>query len=109
MNDQRQYMRGLRQFVRLPAGRRGPRHRGCLPRPRCARSAADRCRRRGRWPGRSSDDGGIEELPLFRDSSPSSHSTRPCSYQINVACSAITVTDGAGTAILPGWGQIGHK
>jgi hypothetical protein len=32
-----------------------------------ARSAARRCFRGGFLPGMSSDDGGIEEFPLFRD------------------------------------------
>jgi hypothetical protein len=41
---------------------------GCFPRLFfSARPAARRCLRGGLRPGRSSDDGGIEEFPLFRD------------------------------------------
>ena len=71
---------------------------GCFPRfffP--ARSAARRCFRGGFRPGRSSELGGIEEFPLFRDparSAVSSCSRRPetvaSSAAICPACAAIS-------------------
>ena len=71
---------------------------GCFPRffsP--ARSAARRCLRGGFRPGRSSELGGIEEFPLFRDPARAavpSRSRRPAttasSAAICSACAAIS-------------------
>ena len=71
---------------------------GCFPRFFFfARSAARRCFRGGLRPGRSSDDGGIEEFPLFRDparSAVSSRSRRSATIASSVAifsaCAAIS-------------------
>ena len=52
---------------------------GCLPRLRffaASRSAARRCLRGGLRPGVSSPEGGIEELPLLRDTARSSRAIR---------------------------------
>ena len=51
----------------LPAHRRAPAARLLPPPLVTARSAVRRCFLGGFRPGRSSDDGGIEEFPLFRD------------------------------------------
>ena len=51
---------------------------GCLPRLRffaSSRSCARRCLRGGLRPGASSPDGGIEELPLLRETIRSSRAT----------------------------------
>ena len=85
---------------------------GCLPGFRFPAPPAG-FRRGGVRPGRSSADGGIEELPLLRDASRSSRSTRAArsatcpasrafsaaSNSITRACTAITAPRAASTGI----------
>jgi hypothetical protein len=76
---------------------------GCFPRFFfSARSAARRCFRGGFRPGRSSELGGIEEFPLFRDpdrSAAASRSRRSAttasSAAIRSACSRISTSRGS--------------
>jgi hypothetical protein len=77
---------------------------GCFPRFfLSARSAARRCFRGGSRPGRSSELGGIEEFPLFRDPARSAASSRSrrsattaSSATIRSACSRISASRGSG-------------
>ena len=81
-----------------------------MPRLRSARSAARRCLRGRPRPGRSSDEGGSDELPLLRDAARSSRATRSCNAAISLACSAITPSRAAHAAQSgPGRQQIGHN
>ena len=78
---------------------------GCFPRFRffaSARSAARRCFRGGFFPGRSSELGGIEEFPLFRDPDRSAaascsrrSATTASSTAIRSACSRISASRGS--------------
>src|SRR5208283_938295 len=93
-----------------PPVRSGTSHRiaapglpGCFPRLFfSARSAARRCFLGGFGPGRSSDDGGIEEFPLFRDSARCAaancsrrSATTASSAAIRSACSRILASRGS--------------
>jgi hypothetical protein len=89
----------------------GPRAPGCLP---CLRFPPPGCLRGGGvWPGRSSADGGIEELPLLREESrssrsalaarsvtcPASRALPAASTSITRACTAITASRAASSGI----------
>jgi hypothetical protein len=63
---------------------------GCFPRFFfSARSAARRCFRGGFLPGRSADDGGIEEFPLFRD--PARPAVSSCSRRSATTASSVAI------------------
>ena len=69
---------------------------GCFPRFFfSARSAARRCCRGSFRPGRSSDDGGIEEFPLLRDTVRSSRAIRSRSSAPSASSTAIRASRAA--------------
>src|SRR5208283_1805080 len=91
----------------------------CFPRFRffpSARSAARCCFRGGFRPGRSSDEGGIEEFPLFRDPARTAaancsrrSATTASSAAICCACSRISASRGSsGGTTLTGSNHPGH-
>ena len=76
---------------------------GCFPRFRffaSARSAARRCFRGGFFPGRSSELGGIEEFPLFRD--PDRSAAASCSRRSATTASSTEIRSACAAAPAPG-------